>query len=87
MAYAEKTDVSISKTKGEIDGLLRKHNASGFGSFEEAKRAIIVFEMNARRIRFDLPIPDPKERDYFMTADEAKDYGMVDEVIAPRKAI
>jgi hypothetical protein len=62
MAYAEKTNVAVSKTKGEIDALLRKHKATGFGTFEEVKRAIIVFEMNGRRIRFDLPIPDPSER-------------------------
>src|SRR5579864_4697681 len=27
------------------------------------------------------------ERDYFMTAEEAKDYGIVDEVIAPRRGV
>jgi ATP-dependent Clp protease protease subunit len=25
------------------------------------------------------------DRDYWMTAQEAKDYGMVDEILAPRK--
>lgn len=61
MAYAETTSVSVSKTKGEIDGLLRKHRASGFGVFEEQKRAILVFEMASRRIVFHLPLPDQSE--------------------------
>lgn len=58
MAYAATTSVAVSKTKGEIDAMLRKHKATGFGSFEEAKRAIIIFEMANRRIRFELPLPD-----------------------------
>ncbi|WP_109613857.1 hypothetical protein [Pseudaminobacter salicylatoxidans] len=45
MAYAATTSVAVSKTKGEIDGLLRKHKAAGFGVFEEQTRAILVFEM------------------------------------------
>lgn len=55
MAYAATTNVSVSKTKGEIDGLLRKYRASGFGVFEEHSRAILVFEMAQRRIVFHLP--------------------------------
>lgn len=61
MAYASTTSVSVSKTKGEIDGLLRKHQASGFGVFEEQKRAMLVFEMASRRIVFHLPLPDQNE--------------------------
>jgi hypothetical protein len=62
MSFAEKTNVPISKTKGEIDGLLRKHKATGFGTFEEIGKAIVVFEMAGRRIRFDLPLPSETER-------------------------
>lgn len=62
MAYADTTSVSVSKTKGEIDGLLRKHRATGFGVFEEQTRAILVFEMAARRIVFHLPLPATSEK-------------------------
>jgi hypothetical protein len=62
MAYAATTNVTVSKTKGEIDGLLRKHRASGFGVFEEATRAILVFEMAERRIVFHLPLPNRDEK-------------------------
>lgn len=62
MAYAENTSVSVSKTKGEIDGLLRKHKATSFGAFEEQNRALLVFQMQERRIRFELPLPSPTEK-------------------------
>lgn len=58
MPFAENTSVSVSKTKGEIDALLRRRGATGFGFFEEKTQAIIVFEMKDRRIRFNLPLPD-----------------------------
>jgi hypothetical protein len=61
MAYAATTNVAVSKTKGEIDGLLRKHKAAGFGVFEEQTRAMLVFEMASRRIVFHLPLPDKNE--------------------------
>ncbi|MCC5777898.1 hypothetical protein H7H48_02450 [Nitratireductor sp. B36] len=68
MAYAATTSVSVSKTKGEIDGLLRKHKAAGFGVFEERTRAMLVFEMSERRIVFHLPLPDQLDKEFVMTA-------------------
>ena len=62
MAYAATTSVSVSKTKGEIEGLLRKHKATGFGVFEEQTRAVLVFEMSERRIVFHLPLPNRDDK-------------------------
>jgi hypothetical protein len=67
MAYASTTNVAVSKTKGEIDGLLRKHKAAGFGIFEEATRAMLVFEMTGRRIVFHLPLPNRDEKQFRLT--------------------
>lgn len=67
MAYAQSTSVSVSKTKGEIDGLLRKHRASGFGVFEEQTRAMLVFEMASRRIVFHLPLPNQMDKKFILT--------------------
>lgn len=67
MTYAAQTSVAVSKTKGEIDALLRKHKATGFGTFEEQKRAMIVFEMRDRRIRFELPLPSQLDKAFVMT--------------------
>lgn len=71
MSYAKKTDVAVSKTKGEIDALLRKHKAVGFGVFEELEKATMVFEMQNRRIVFYLPLPkrgDPAYSTYMQGA-------------------
>ncbi|MBY8918786.1 hypothetical protein KUG85_04910 [Nitratireductor sp. L1-7-SE] len=68
MSYASTTNVSVSKTKGEIDGLLRKHKAAGFGVFEEQTRAMLVFEMSERRIVFHLPLPDQLDKEFVLTA-------------------
>lgn len=67
MAYAATTNLAVSKTKGEIDGLLRKHRATGFGIFEEATRAMLVFEMAGRRIVFHLPLPKQMDKRFIMT--------------------
>ena len=64
MTYAATTSVSVSKTKGEVDGLLRKHKATGFGVFEEQARAMLVFEMAARRIVFHLPLPNRQDKQF-----------------------
>ena len=68
MAYASSTSVSVSKTKVEIENLLRKHGATGFGFFEERARGMVVFEMHHRRIRFVIPIPDKMETRFIRTS-------------------
>jgi hypothetical protein len=57
MAYAERTSVPVDQSKMEIEKTLTKYGAKSFGYFSEGGRAVVVFEANARRIRFDLPLP------------------------------
>lgn len=68
MTYAANTSVAVSKTKGEIDALLRKHKATSFGTMEEAARAQIAFQMQGRHIIFRLPLPDPSSKVFALTA-------------------
>ena len=68
MTYAATTSVAVSKTKGEIDGLLRKHKATAFATMEEESRATIAFHMQGRHIVFRLPLPDPKAKQFTLTA-------------------
>lgn len=68
MTYAANTSVAVSKTKGEIDALLRKHKAEAFATMEETARATIAFKMNGRNIIFRLPLPDPAAKEYRTTA-------------------
>ena len=61
MAYAEKTSVSVSKTRAEIEELVQRYGADQFVSGYKANIAIIGFTMAGRQIRFVLPLPDQKE--------------------------
>jgi hypothetical protein len=55
MAYAKYTKVPVERTKAEIEFTLARYGADRFAYFNEAARAIIVFEIQNRRVRFDLP--------------------------------
>lgn len=57
MTYAAYTKVPVDKTRAEIEGALKKAGAKSFAYFTEEGRAIVVFEIANRRVRFDLPLP------------------------------
>lgn len=66
--YAERTDVSPEKSRGEIDRTLSRYGASAFGygwQDEEGRRAakaVITFVAHGRHVKFVLPIP-PRDSD------------------------
>lgn len=57
MRYAEKTKVSSSQSRAEIEKTLTRYGASGFMYGWSEGSAIIVFEMQGRRVKFVLPLP------------------------------
>lgn len=57
MSYARETSVPIGRSQEEIKRTLTKYKASGFAFGEQGDRAIVMFEMASRRIKFVLPIP------------------------------
>ena len=59
--YAANTNVSSDKSRSQIEKALIRYGATHFGYASEPKRSIIQFEMNHRRIRFVLPMPDPAD--------------------------
>ena len=65
MAYAEKTSVSVAKTKADIEELVQKHGANQFISGYRGDLAVIGFSIADRQIRFILPLPEKK--DYIFT--------------------
>lgn len=67
MAYAEKTSVSVSKTKADIEELIQRFGADQFVSGYKGNVAVIGFSMASRQIRFTLPLPDKGEREYCFT--------------------
>lgn len=58
MAYAEKTTISISRTKADIEDLIQKAGAEQFISGYKDNMSIIGFTLANRQIRFILPLPD-----------------------------
>jgi hypothetical protein len=57
MSYAQGTEVPIERSKGEIEHILAKYGADGFGYMIERTRAVIAFRAGNRNIRFILPLP------------------------------
>ena len=60
MAYAEKTTVPVSKSRIEIEELIRKHGAGQFVSGFSGNRIMIGFTASGRQVRFVMEIPKGK---------------------------
>ena len=67
MAYAEKTSVSVSRTKADIEELISRYGAEQFVSGFKGNTAAIGFTISGRQIRFILPLPDKQAREYWYT--------------------
>ena len=67
MKYADKTSVSVEKSKGEIEATLIRYGASQFISGWTNNEAKIGFEMHGRRIMFTLPLPSLNDREFTHT--------------------
>jgi hypothetical protein len=55
--YAYRTSVPVARTREEIETLLTKHNATGFVYGNSGGRALVMFEMKERRLKFLVPMP------------------------------
>jgi hypothetical protein len=66
--YAAATEVSVEKSKAEIERTLTRYGASAFGYATEDRRSLVQFKAHSRFVRFILPLPDPQEErfQYFM---------------------
>ena len=60
MTYAKGTEVSVEKSRVEIETILRRYGATHFGYMTSPHKSQVAFEAKGRRIRFDLPLPDRK---------------------------
>ena len=67
MAYAEKTSVSVAKTKADIEDLIQKAGAGQFVSGFKENMAVIGFTLDNRQIRFILPLPDKQDKTFWYT--------------------
>lgn len=67
MAYVEKTSVSVSKTKADIEDLIIRSGAGQFLSGLKDNMAVIGFSLADRQIRFTLPLPDKSDKQFWYT--------------------
>lgn len=62
--YASTTSVSTERSRTELERILSRYGATAFGYLSQADRAVVMFEANERRIRFDIPLPDRDAREF-----------------------
>lgn len=62
MTYAARTDVPVERSKAEIEKTLTRWGATSFGYGVNAQGAMILFEAQGRRVRFVLPLPNPRDQ-------------------------
>lgn len=65
--YAKETNVSVERTRAEIEHVLTRFGCEGFMYGWQADQATIAFISHQRQIRFQLPLPDPYHRDFTRT--------------------
>lgn len=62
--FAENTSVSADRSRAEIEQTLKRYGADGFGYMWEKDRAVIMFRIEDKHVRFILPIPKVEEFRY-----------------------
>lgn len=72
MPYAERTRVPITRSRDELDGLLRKKGAQGFATAWDASGDRIEFLWRGLRIRFFLPRVKATQRETPEQADRRR---------------
>ena len=65
--FAQATTVSSDKSRAEIEATLRRYGATSFMYGSAPERAVIAFEAFDRRVKFELPMPDPKAKEFIRT--------------------
>jgi hypothetical protein len=67
MRYAEKTQVSSEKSRGEIERTLVRYGASHFMYGWQKGAAVVAFQMRGKAIKFVLPLPDRQSDAFTLT--------------------
>jgi hypothetical protein len=63
MPYAEKTQVPVDKTQGELRTLLRKSGADDIALYDAAERSMVAFKLGDFWYRLSLPRGEGKATD------------------------
>jgi hypothetical protein len=59
--FAQGTKVPVESSRAELEGLVTKHGATAFMSAWDGGKYTVLFELNGRRLRFDVPAPTQQE--------------------------
>lgn len=62
--YAAETSVSQDRSRAEIEATLKRYGATSFMYASEPTAAMIGFRIKDRMVKFVLPMPDPKAREF-----------------------
>lgn len=65
--YASQTSVPMDRSRGEIEKVLVRYGATGFMYGWRDGAALIMFEAQGRRVKFELPMPDRNDKEFTMT--------------------
>lgn len=65
--YASGTSVSAERSRGEIESLLRRFGADGFGYWTQGEKAAIEFTHRGMRFRFGVTLPDRNDEAFTKT--------------------
>jgi hypothetical protein len=65
--YAERTTVPSDRSRAEIERTLERYGATAFAYGWQDNVATIMFVMQGRRIRFNLPMPDRNAPEFTRT--------------------
>ncbi|WP_292231017.1 hypothetical protein [Brevundimonas sp.] len=65
--YAAETTVSQDRSRNEIEATLKRYGATSFMYATEEQAAMIGFRISNRLVKFVLPMPDPKAREFTHT--------------------
>tara|TARA_R110002049_G_scaffold282589_3_gene462442 strand:+ start:2171 stop:2632 length:462 start_codon:yes stop_codon:yes gene_type:complete len=67
MGYAENTNVSAEKSRGEIERILQRYGADQFMYGWDQEQAVIGFRLGGRQIKFLLPMPSKSDAKFSKT--------------------
>ena len=65
--FAENTKVSSEASRLEIERTLERYGASAFMYAKDEHQALMAFDINDRRIKLRLPMPDKKSAEFTRT--------------------
>jgi len=65
--YAENTEVGAERSRQEIEKTLQRYGARSFMYGFDEHRAMVMFAVHGRKVRFVLPVPDREDKEFKWT--------------------